>query len=492
MALTITALPAAPNKINDSPAVFTVKADAWVDAMSLFTTEANALAAEAQSNAEAAESEADAAAASAAAAAASAATAVAAPGTNATSSTSVAIGTGSKSLTIQTGKSLVAGMKIIVARTGYTTTHWMYGTVTSYNSGTGALVFTSETYVGTGTYTTWTISLTGPGSGIQSITAGTGITVSGSGDKTISHSDTSSQGSVNNSGATVIQDVTLDNYGHVTALGNITLTYSTVGAAASSHTHPTYLPLAGGTMSGHVTLGTNYLRYDAVDSYPNFRMSSNGCYMEVTATDNLILSENVGLTLSMYNLTSTPSKGLFIREGSTTYGTFTVSDVGDAQVYGTNLAILNGGGTKVNAGAGAFMPYIGTSVNLGLNDSQFAWNNIYYTGTSNDISDERLKDISSIGDVSWLYDINPISFVWKNGDDKRIRFGFGAQSLYEVLPERLKDDSGIVAKDFDEEKNDYSWAVSKTELIAPMLKLIQEQKKIIDSLTERITKLESQ
>jgi hypothetical protein len=82
--------------------------------------------------------------------------------------------------------------------------------------------------------------------------------------------------------------------------------------------------------------------------------------------------------------------------------------------------------------------------------------------------------------------------VWKDGDDKRIRFGFGAQSLYEVLPERLKDNSGIVAKDFDEEKNDYNWSVSKTELVAPMLRLIQEQKKMIDSLTERITKLESQ
>ena len=492
MALTITALPTAPNKINDSPAVFTVKADAWVDAMSLFTTEANALAAEAENNAATAEAKALEASGYADVAAASAATAVAAPGTNATSNTSLAIGTGSRSCTIQTGKFLVAGMKIIVARTGYTTTHWMYGTVTSYNSGTGALVFTSETYVGTGTYTTWTISLTGPGSGIQSITAGTGITVSGSGDKTISHSDTSSQGSVNNSGATVIQDVTLDGYGHITALGNVTLTYSTVGAAASSHTHSTYLPLAGGTMSGPVTLGTNYLRYDDVWSYPNFRMSSDGCFMEVTATDKLILSQNVGLTLSMYNLTSTPSKGLFVTQGGTTYGRFGVSNLGEAEVYGASLAILRGAGTKVFAGAGAFSPYYGSTVNLGANDVDLAWNNIYYTGTSNDISDERLKDISSMGDVSWLYDVNPISFVWKDGDDKRIRFGFGAQSLYEILPERLKDNSGIVAKDFDEKKNDYNWAVSKTELVAPMLRLIQEQKKMIDSLTERITKLESQ
>ena len=42
-------------------------------------------------------------------------------------------------------------------------------------------------------------------------------------DLTISHADTSSQGSVNNSNGTVIQDVTLDGYGHVTALGSVDL-----------------------------------------------------------------------------------------------------------------------------------------------------------------------------------------------------------------------------------------------------------------------------
>jgi len=41
---------------------------------------------------------------------------------------------------------------------------------------------------------------------------------------TISHADTSSQASVNNSGVTVIQDVTLDTYGHVTGLASVDLT----------------------------------------------------------------------------------------------------------------------------------------------------------------------------------------------------------------------------------------------------------------------------
>jgi hypothetical protein len=58
------------------------------------------------------------------------------------------------------------------------------------------------------------------------ITAGTGLTGGGdlSANRTLSHADTSSQDSVNNTGSTVIQDVTLDEFGHVTALTSTTIT----------------------------------------------------------------------------------------------------------------------------------------------------------------------------------------------------------------------------------------------------------------------------
>lgn len=69
---------------------------------------------------------------------------------------------------------------------------------------------------------------------ITGVTAGSGISGGGtSGTVTISHSDTSSQASVNNSGGTVIQDVTLDTYGHVTSLASKTLTASDVNALSS-------------------------------------------------------------------------------------------------------------------------------------------------------------------------------------------------------------------------------------------------------------------
>jgi hypothetical protein len=57
------------------------------------------------------------------------------------------------------------------------------------------------------------------------VSAGDGLTGGGdlSDNRTISHADTSSQASVDNSGTTFIQDITLDTYGHVTAIGSATV-----------------------------------------------------------------------------------------------------------------------------------------------------------------------------------------------------------------------------------------------------------------------------
>jgi hypothetical protein len=113
----------------------------------------------------AAASSATGAASSASTAATSAATALAAPGTNATSSTSVAIGTGSKTFTIETGKSIVVGMFVVVAYTT-TPTNWMFGNVTAYNSGTGSLTVEVNAVNGSGTYAAWTVSISGASTGV--------------------------------------------------------------------------------------------------------------------------------------------------------------------------------------------------------------------------------------------------------------------------------------------------------------------------------------
>ena len=72
-----------------------------------------------------------------------------------------------------------------------------YGHVTGYTTGTETVVDTNTTY-----------------------SAGSGLSLSGT---TFSHSDTSAQASVNNSDGTVIQDVTVDGYGHITGLASVNL-----------------------------------------------------------------------------------------------------------------------------------------------------------------------------------------------------------------------------------------------------------------------------
>lgn len=179
---TVDVLPATPS--TSSPSTFEALMDAFLASLSPFRVQVVALVANAYANcglaydyaASALSSLSSAevqvglatdqvaiATAKADAAAVSAATALAAPGTNATSATSAIIGIGSKSLTIQAGKSLVGGMWVIVADSTDPATNWMAGAITSYDSGTGALVFTSATSAGSGTKTAWTVSLTAPG-----------------------------------------------------------------------------------------------------------------------------------------------------------------------------------------------------------------------------------------------------------------------------------------------------------------------------------------
>tara|TARA_R110000744_G_scaffold377164_1_gene491950 strand:+ start:212 stop:1777 length:1566 start_codon:yes stop_codon:yes gene_type:complete len=114
------------------------------------------------------------------------------------------------------------------------------------------------TSVGTGTVSVGNGTLTVQGTGAL---GGSGtFTANQSGNSTISisHDDTSSQGSSNNSGRTYIQDITLDTYGHVTGLATATETVT------NTDTNTTYsagsgLSLSGTTFSHPTGNGNNHI-----------------------------------------------------------------------------------------------------------------------------------------------------------------------------------------------------------------------------------------
>lgn len=91
--------------------------------------------------------------------------------------------------------------------------------------------------------------------------AGSGLDLTGT---TFSHTDTSSQASVNNSGRTYIQDITLDTYGHVTAISSATETVTDTTYSAGDG-----LSLSGTTFSvseTHVGVGTYALLFNESSS----------------------------------------------------------------------------------------------------------------------------------------------------------------------------------------------------------------------------------
>ncbi|HRE52221.1 MAG TPA: hypothetical protein PK339_12415 [Flavitalea sp.] len=71
------------------------------------------------------------------------------------STTSHTLSTGSKTFTVSTGNVFAAAKPVTVK---YDDANYMTGTVTSYNSGTGALVVSINSVVGSGTYTSWAIT----------------------------------------------------------------------------------------------------------------------------------------------------------------------------------------------------------------------------------------------------------------------------------------------------------------------------------------------
>ncbi len=81
-------------------------------------------------------------------------------GVTGTSTTSNSIGTGAKTFTTQTGLGFVVGNTL---RLAFDSTNYMTGDVTSYNSGTGSLVVNVTSVLGSGTRTSWTISLAAVG-----------------------------------------------------------------------------------------------------------------------------------------------------------------------------------------------------------------------------------------------------------------------------------------------------------------------------------------
>ena len=219
---------------------------------------------------------------------------------------------------------------------------------------------------------------------------------------------------------------------------------------------------------------SSWLSGYASTSHNNDQHSTNfATESSVTALSNSLTSHvghsTVGTGISQIN---SPSTGFFsgytFNSGT---GHFSVS------TSNTNTSSTTVGNLFPNA----------SSSDLGHPFGNGEWDRLYIQNNPNVSSDERKKE--NIEDLTFGLDyiktLVPKSYSLKSDENSKVHWGFIAQQLLETPPE---PDLDVAFVDYQEEHDHYS--VAYAELIAPLVKAVQELSAKVDSLTARIEVLE--
>jgi len=307
----------------------------------------------------------------------------------------------------------------------------------------------------------------------QTITAGSGLSGGGTGDVTLSHSDTSSVSNSDNSGNTFIQDINFDTYGHVTSVGtgtvsvgNGTLTVQGTGALGGSGTFTA-------NQSGNATIsishddtssqasvnnsGRTYIQDITLDTYGHITGISSAT--ETVTNTNTTYSGGDGITLSgtTFNIDD-DLRGHTSKIGQDTNDYITVeSNVIDFRLDGNlDMRLENDGDLHVDG------------------------NVIAYSTTT---SDERLKkDIVKIDNA--LDKVSQLSgYTFEYLADGKKSAGVIAQEVEKVMPSAVSETT-LPIKMGEDDKTEYK-VVQYDQLHGLMIEAIKELKAEIEELKAR-------
>lgn len=232
-----------------------------------------------------------------------------------------------------------------------------FGHVTGYTTAAESVVDSNTTYSistdeGVDAYSEKiTLTAGGSGSGTDSVILAVGavdtvygLTIEESGDTiTFKHADTSTQGSSDNSGNTFIQDITLDTYGHITAIGTATVSIGdgTLGAATGT-TGSTATTVALNFSAGYSANSTTNVTINPVigPSIVNLASTMTGAttgFIKKTAEDTYTLDTSAYLTGESDTLESVTGRG------ATTATAISVTNATSSTSTGTGALIVTGG-----------------------------------------------------------------------------------------------------------------------------------------------------
>jgi hypothetical protein len=246
---------------------------------------------------------------------------------------------------------------------------------------------------------------------------------------------------------------------------------------------------AGAEFQGNLLFFTNNSVSDATAAIERMRLDSSGNLGIGTSSPGEKL-QVAGAIRATGAVAANDTGGILAYQGSSTVmlGSWgaDASTYGAIQFYQSNSAgTLNRTGMLLDSSGNLRVPVMyATTVTTPRNVF------IDSSGNMGGISSVRASktNITALDTVNWIYQLNPVTFNYRKKDEK------GA-----FLDEFEKEQQfGLIAEDVETVKpelciyvDDNLQGVHYDRMIAPLIKAIQEQQALIQSLTDRIAQLEA-
>ena len=290
--------------------------------------------------------------------------------------------------------------------------------------------------------------------------AGSGLTLSGT---SFSHTDTSGQASVNNSNNTVIQDITLDTYGHVTGLASKTI--SIPGSASDLDGYDEINISEFQNDAGYVTSDTNTVTQirTGTNSYNTGNIQIDG-------------SSDYGMTF-----TEVASGTYAIRLLDDRRRNSSVSDIYTGNTHDYVFFDASHGQRFYTSGAEEMR--LENDGDLHVDGDVIAY--------STTVSDERLKDnVTTIENpLDKIKALRGVEYDWNAGSRKgKHDLGLIAQEVEKVIPNIVHEHQMPLLNDDEEDETLYK-TVDYEKMVAVLIEGMKEQQTQIDSLKSELTEI---
>lgn len=274
------------------------------------------------------------------------------------------------------------------------------------------------------------------------------------------------------------------------AIGTLALFSNTTGSENTAN--GTGALIYNTTGSSNTANGTSALSYNTTGSYNTangiWTLLSNitGSYNTANGTGALIAN-----TTGDYNT----ADGLYALLFNTT-GSHNTANGDSALFYNTTgnnntasgcMSLINNttGSNNIAIGYNAQTPNATASnqVRIGNTSITYAGVQVAWTITSDKRWKSNIQN-SNLG-LKFINSIRPVSYFRNNDESKKLEYGFVAQELEESLNKAGATNNGIISKD-----DAGMYGVRYNDLMAPMVKAIQEQQQMIEEQIKKIERLE--